>query len=230
MKMSHNLSIQCLEQWMRMILECQHLEVNRNRIKINISINLLLKREVSLELPTLMPMLIQRESLKLRLLIHIELKSKDQDQHSNRAMITSIRKALHMLMRKAESKFLLISKHRAKGHSGQLHQLMDSTSSRSQISNLTKMRWVQSWWMISRHKTRAKDRWLTSSMFLNTDHRSVKLQVDKVRMKAFLLKRRVALTPDQLSTADKLDLEPRPARRLGIDQPRRRPQPLIVQE
>ena len=61
MKMNHNSLIQCPEQWMLSILECQHLEENKNKKKTNISTNSLLKKEVSLELPTPMPMPIQRK-------------------------------------------------------------------------------------------------------------------------------------------------------------------------
>jgi len=144
MKMNHNSLIRCPEQWMLSILECPHLEANKKKKKTNISTSSLLKKEVSLELPTPMPMPIQRKLLKQRLLIPKELRFKDQAQLLNRVMITSIREPLLTLMRKAESKFLLISKSRANGPSVKQHQPMECTSSRSPISSLTRMRWVQS--------------------------------------------------------------------------------------
>jgi len=142
--MNHNSLIPCPEQWMLSILECQLLEENKNKKKRNISTSSLLKKEVSLELPTPISMPIRRKLWKRRLLILKDLRFKDQVQLLNRVMITSIREPLLTLTRKAESKFLLISKSRANGPSVKQRQPMECTSSRSPISSLTRMRWVQS--------------------------------------------------------------------------------------
>ena len=144
MKMNHNSLIRCPEPWMLTILECPHLEENKNKTKTNISTNSLLRKEVSLELPTPTIIPIRREQQKQRLLIRKDSRFKDQAQLLNRVMITSIRKPLLTLSSKAESKCNLISKRRANGPSVNKHQLMECTSSRSPISSLTRMRWVQS--------------------------------------------------------------------------------------
>jgi len=104
MKMNHNSLIPCQEQWMLLIQECQHLEANRNRRRISISTNSLLRREVLLELPTLTRALILRGLLKPRLLTLIDFRFRDQVQLSSRAMITNIRKVPLMHTRKVESR------------------------------------------------------------------------------------------------------------------------------
>ena len=143
MKTSLNSSIPCQEQWMLSIQECPHLVANKSKRKTSISTSSLLKREVSLELQTLITMPIQRRLWKPKLSILKESRFRDQVQLSNRAMIISIRRPPPMPTKKVESKFLLTSKSRANGPSVKPHRLMECMSSRSPISSLIRMRWVQ---------------------------------------------------------------------------------------